>query len=104
MNHQRLHILVSGVVQGVFFRDNTVKQAHHLRLKGWVRNLMDGRVEILAEGPRTELEELLEWATHGPPQANVTDIQTEWLEAQGNLEAFALVSTSAQSLDDPANG
>lgn len=103
MAQQRLHILVSGVVQGVFFRDNTLRQAQHLRVQGWVRNLVDGRVEILAEGPRTELEELLEWSTQGPPQAQVTDIQPEWLEGQGNLESFHIASTASASLDDPAS-
>ncbi len=55
----RVHILVSGLVQGVFFRAHTREKASELFLSGWVKNLPDGRVEILAEGERENLEKLI---------------------------------------------
>ncbi len=63
---------VKGRVQGVFFRAATREQAQALNLTGWVRNLSDGRVEILACGEKENLEKLLSWLQHGPDMAQVT--------------------------------
>lgn len=70
-----MRCLVSGKVQGVFFRDATHRQAHRLGLRGWVRNLPDGRVEAVFEGPRDQLELIREWLHHGPPLAEVTGVE-----------------------------
>ena len=68
--------LVSGRVQGVFFRASTQRQASELGLRGWVRNLRDGRVEVLACGEANVLEILEKWLETGPDYAKVTNIET----------------------------
>ncbi len=71
---RRVHILVSGRVQGVWFRGSTVKVADALGLVGWVRNLADGRVEIRAQGPASKIDELIAWCRIGPPRASVDEV------------------------------
>lgn len=65
---------VSGRVQGVFFRGGTQTEARRLGIKGWAKNLPDGRVEVLACGNEKALAALAEWLYHGPPHAQVTDV------------------------------
>ena len=77
-----IRVLVSGTVQGVFFRRSTVQQAIDLGLKGWVRNLEDGRVECKAMGAENELLKLLHWMGKGPIQAKVERVDVEWLSVQ----------------------
>ena len=84
----RLRALISGRVQGVAFRAYTQEEARGLGLEGWVRNLRDGRVEVLAEGPRVALEKLLAWCREGPSYANVKDVEFEWDEPRGDLGDF----------------
>ncbi len=67
--------LVSGRVQGVFYRDSTRREAHALGLSGWVRNLFDGRVEVLACGAEQQLETFAKWLEIGPEHAKVTNIE-----------------------------
>ncbi len=76
-----IHCCVSGLVQGVFFRAATREQARRLGVTGWVRNLPDGRVEVLACGDRDRLDALLEWLREGPPHASVSAVDVEWREA-----------------------
>ncbi len=85
-----MHIWVSGLVQGVNFRYHTRLRARQLGLAGWVRNLRDGRVEIVAEGPRAALEQLLAWSAQGPPQARVTRVEHRWEPATGEPDAFEI--------------
>jgi len=66
---------IEGRVQGVFFRASTREQATELGLRGYARNLHDGRVEVLAVGDVQALERLAEWLKHGPPQAHVTRVE-----------------------------
>jgi acylphosphatase len=70
-----LHCFVSGRVQGVFFRSSTQDQANQLGLSGWVRNLPDGRVEVLAQGNPDAIEELHSWLELGPRHASVSDVE-----------------------------
>ena len=67
----RVRLKIEGRVQGVFFRAATLEQAGRLGLKGWVRNCPDGSVEVVAEGERKKIEELVSWCHHGPPGAHV---------------------------------
>jgi len=69
--------LVSGKVQGVFFRASTREQAQRLGLRGHARNLPDGRVEVLAAGEADAIDALAGWLQHGPPQARVDAVQRE---------------------------
>lgn len=69
--------LVSGKVQGVFFRASTARMADQLGLRGYARNLPDGRVEVLAVGSPAALAELGSWLAQGPPRAQVTELVAE---------------------------
>lgn len=71
----RRRVLVSGRVQGVYYRDSCRSVARRLGVGGWVRNLVDGTVEVVAEGGRTSVEELVEWCRHGPPHAVVRRVE-----------------------------
>ncbi len=86
----RLHFLVSGTVQGVFFRGTGQREALILGLTGWIRNLDDGRVECVAEGEREGLERLLEWAGRGPAGAVVEKIDFKWEKATGEFRDFKI--------------
>ncbi len=84
----RVHLLVSGLVQGVAFRAYTVDEARRLGVAGWVRNLADGRVEVEAEGERGALEALVRFCRRGPPAAMVDDVEATWSAFAGDLGAF----------------
>ncbi len=84
----RVHIYISGVVQGVFFRAHTREQAKRLGLVGWVRNLPDRRVEVVAEGNRQNLERLIEWCHKGPDLAVVEEVYVEWQEPSQEFDDF----------------
>jgi len=86
----RLRMLVHGRVQGVFFRHAAAEEARSLGLCGWVKNLVGGDVEIIAEGPRRELKILAAWAHQGPRLARVTGVEEEWLDYRGNERAFSI--------------
>lgn len=79
-------ILVFGKVQGVGFRKACFKRARELKLKGWVRNLSDGRVEIYASGPDEDLRELENWAQKGPLLARVSKIEVTIESEESNDE------------------
>ncbi|HEX9051349.1 MAG TPA: acylphosphatase [Anaeromyxobacter sp.] len=85
----RVHLLVSGLVQGVAFRAYTVDEARRLGVSGWVRNLADGRVEAEAEGERRALDALVAFCRRGPPAAQVDDVQATWSAFRGDLGPFA---------------
>jgi acylphosphatase len=70
----RVRVVVSGTVQGVFFRDSCRRQAVELRVNGWVRNLLDGSVEAVFEGAPEVVGKMVEWAHHGPPRASVAHV------------------------------
>ena len=80
-----MRVLVSGTVQGVFFRRSTLLQAIDLGLKGWVRNLEDGRVECKAIGPENDLLTLLHWMGKGPVRTKVERVDVEWLSEQDDI-------------------
>ncbi len=84
----RVHLVVSGLVQGVYFRYSTVEEATLLGVCGWVRNLPDGRVEVEAEGERAALESLVRFCRRGPPAARVDEIEEEWSAPRGDLGSF----------------
>ena len=86
----RAHIFVSGVVQGVGFRWSMQRVARRLGVKGWVRNLPDGRVEAVLEGPRDRVEELIEWAKRGPSLAVVENVEVRWEEYRGEFADFEI--------------
>jgi len=88
----RLQAVVHGRVQGVSFRYYTQRLAQELRLTGYVRNLWDGSVEVVAEGHRPALDELLSCLRVGPRAAFVAQIDTEWPVPTGEFERFEVRS------------
>jgi acylphosphatase len=86
----RLRLLVHGRVQGVFFRQAAADEARQLGLRGWVTNLANGDVEIVAEGPRRELKILVAWAHQGSPLARVAGVEEEWSDYRRNEGAFTI--------------
>lgn len=86
-SHIRAHVLVSGRVQGVGYRAATWDMAQLLRLNGWVRNLRDGRVEAVFEGPRAQVDEMVRWCHEGPPAAVVREVIVEY-EAPEGIQGF----------------
>jgi len=86
----RARIVVSGRVQGVFYRDNTRRWASSKGLKGWVRNLPDGRVEALVEGDQESIQTLIRQMREGPPIARIDNIDVEWEEFKGEFSDFRI--------------
>jgi acylphosphatase len=86
----RCHIFVSGRVQGVFFRQNTLEKAKTLGLKGWVRNTQDGRVEAVFEGEKEKVEKILEWVKSGPPLARVENVEIRFEDFKGEFDDFEI--------------
>ncbi len=84
----RLHVLIDGRVQGVFFRAYTRDEARARGLSGWVRNLPDGRVEALFEGEKPALTSMLAWCRQGPRYAYVDSVTEDWQPFRGDLEGF----------------
>jgi acylphosphatase len=74
----RAHVWVRGRVQGVFFRATTAHLARERQLAGWVRNLPDGRVEAVFEGPPEAVRALVDWCHQGPPGAWVEGVEVRW--------------------------
>jgi acylphosphatase len=89
----RLHCFVSGRVQGVGFRYFVRGRANELGLTGWVRNLYDGRVEVVAEGEQATLQQLEAALRRGPPGSDVTSVETEMGEDSGEFRDFAVRPT-----------
>ena len=79
----RAHVFVSGYVQGVFFRSRIRQEAGNRNVKGWVRNLADGRVEAVLEGEETAVKALVDFCKRGPPRATITSVDLSW-EDYGN--------------------
>ncbi len=86
----RAHLFVSGRVQGVFYRDHTRRWATSSGLSGWVRNLADGRVEVLVEGEKKKIESLIDRLKEGPPMSRVEKVTTEWDEYTGEFSDFRI--------------
>ncbi len=89
----RARVIVSGLVQGVFYRVTTRDVADDLGLTGVVRNLRTGDVEIIAEGPRGAVERLISWAHQGPRLSRVDEVRTTWEEATGEYPRFDVART-----------
>lgn len=90
----RLHVLIDGRVQGVGFRFFVMEKANLLGIYGWVRNTYEGKVEVLAEGERTTLEDFLSYLKRGPRAAFVNDIQIQWDNGSGQFSEFNIHSTN----------
>lgn len=85
------HAFVSGRVQGVMYRDFTKRGARRLRLTGFVRNLPDGTVEVVAQGERDALEKLVARLHRGSLFSHVDDVRVEWTDPSAQYERFDIV-------------
>ena len=84
----RVHLLITGRVQGVFFRASTHEEAQRHRLTGWVKNLHDGRVEAVFEGDEEDVTPMVAWCQHGPPHAAVKDLSVTVEVYRGEYTGF----------------
>lgn len=86
----RARVIITGRVQGVFFRSETQRAAERLGVNGWVRNLPDGTVEAVFEGDRQAVEDTVAWCHQGAPMARVADVRVVWETFGGDLKGFAI--------------
>jgi len=84
----RVHLFISGMVQGVFFRDSARQVAQSMGITGYVRNLQDGRVELVAEGEKDSVDTLVQWCYKGPPAAKVVSVDIENEHYIGEFDLF----------------
>jgi len=84
-------VFISGRVQGVYFRAHTQRLAQKLGLRGFVRNLPDGRVEAVFEGEEPQIQEMIRWCHQGPRQARVSQVDVQWEDFQGDFEDFVIL-------------
>lgn len=90
----QIHAVIRGRVQGVFFRAWTQKTARGLGLEGWVRNLRDGSVELLAVGEPDLLQDFMRLCWQGPPAARVEDISVDWSDTNTSFSDFSIQPSS----------
>jgi acylphosphatase len=90
MAKTRAHVFISGRVQGVFFRQTTRQQAQSRGVKGWVKNLSDGRVEAVFEGEEDAVKALVDFAKKGPRGAVITDFSVDWAEFKKEFDDFGI--------------
>jgi len=86
----RAHIIVSGRVQGVFFRQNTKRQAQTRGVFGWIQNTPDGNVEAVFEGEEAAVKEVVDYCRHGPSFAKVENIQIDYEDFKGEFSDFKI--------------
>ena len=86
----RAHVWISGLVQGVFFRWETQALAQELGVKGWVRNLPDGRVEAVFEGEEELVKRMIDFCRRGPPRARVENVEVRWEPYRGEFSEFRI--------------
>jgi len=91
MGASRAHLIIEGRVQGVFFRDTARREAMRLNLTGWVKNRFDGSVEVVAEGEKEQVDQLVQWCHQGPSAAKVTGVQRIQEEYTGEFNSFRVV-------------
>ncbi|HIJ19734.1 MAG TPA: acylphosphatase [Deltaproteobacteria bacterium] len=91
MGNTRVHMIVKGCVQGVWFRETTRREAVSLGISGWVRNLSDGTVEVLAEGGEDGMAEFVSWCHKGPSSANVNQIIKKEEEWRNEFSSFEII-------------
>jgi acylphosphatase len=87
-NKVRAHAIITGRVQGVFFRVETQRAARSHGVNGWVRNKTDGSVEAVFEGDEANVKAMLVWCQEGPPHAHVSHVDVTWQDYTGEFETF----------------
>lgn len=90
MKNIRAHVIIEGIVQGVFFRAHTQAEAQRRRVTGWVRNRHDGAVEAVFEGKKDDVQAVVTWCHTGPPHARVDDVTVTLEEYTGEYSGFSI--------------
>lgn len=90
MEKIRAHVIIHGLVQGVYFRASTRDEAARLGVTGWVRNLSDGSVEAVFEGEKKGVEEIVGWCHKGPPGARISKVDISWEPYTGGFSRFEI--------------
>ena len=85
-----VNVLISGRVQGVWFRSSTKQKAEQLGVTGWVRNTKDGRVEAIFEGEENSVKSLIEWCHHGPPLAKIEKVEVNNQSPTNGFDGFSI--------------
>jgi acylphosphatase len=85
-----VHVVISGRVQGVFFRDNTRQQAEMRGVFGWVRNTSDGKVEAVFQGEDDRVDDLISWCYQGSPLSTVSDVSVENIASDESFDSFKI--------------
>jgi acylphosphatase len=93
MQYCRVHVFISGKVQGVYFRQNTVGKAQELNVLGWIRNLKDGRVEAVFEGEKVDVNKLVDWCNDGPKNAIVKNMEIVNEPYENEFSSFQIITT-----------
>ena len=88
--YSRAQVIFTGKVQGVFFRANTERKAIEIGVTGWVRNLEDGTVEAVFEGPKDKIKEIITWCSKRLQHARVDDVNITWNEYQNEFDEFEI--------------
>ena len=88
--NSRVHVIISGKVQGVWFRANTKQKAEQLGLTGWVKNTYDKNVEAVFEGEEILIQEMLEWCHRGPPLSKVENVEVKNESPTNNFDSFSI--------------
>ncbi len=86
----RAHLIISGRVQGVWYRASARDEARNIGLVGWVKNLHNGNVEAVAEGSKESIEQFIRWCHEGPPHAKVKEVQVDWQDPTGEFREFGV--------------
>jgi len=95
MSKVRAHVIISGRVQGVYYRAKAREQAIAMELTGWIKNTPDGKVEGIFEGEQEDVIKMIDWCRQGPPRASVSDLEIEWEEPRGDFSGFIIAPTRA---------
>lgn len=92
MKMVRAHLIVEGVVQGVFFRASLADVARGHNVSGWVKNNPAGTVEATLEGPEESVKKVIEWSRIGPPRARVDEVHVKWEDFKNEFDSFTAVT------------
>jgi acylphosphatase len=88
MSMVRAHVIIRGMVQGVYFRAHTRDEASAADVTGWVKNRRDGGVEAVFEGPEEDVKKVIAWCHQGPAWAHVTEVHVDWQDYTGEFKDF----------------
>jgi acylphosphatase len=87
---KRAHLLIGGLVKGVFFRFSMVDVAEELKVRGWCKNLDSDHLETVVEGDEEAVKKFIDWCQKGPEKAKVEEVKVDWQKPTGEFEGFTV--------------